>query len=67
MYAKNIRPSAKREYQTEQSAKPDDLIARPRCAQIRELRAKRAMRMFPRSRQIFSFFFESEVVKMRGI
>ena len=46
MYAKSTRPSAKR----------DDQIARPRRAQTcerSELRAKRAMRMYPQSGQIF--------------
>ena len=43
MYAKSTRPSAKR----------DDHIAHPRRAQTGELRVKRAMRMFPRSGQIF--------------
>ena len=33
MYAKNIKPSAKCEIQTEQTAKRDDQIARPRRAQ----------------------------------
>ena len=50
MYAKSTRPSAKR----------DDQIARPRRAQIferSELRAKRPMRMCPRSGQIFYFYF----------
>ena len=36
----------------------DDRIARPRRAQTCELRAKRAMRMCPRSGQIFSIIFE---------
>ena len=57
MYAKSTRPSAKREVQKDRSAKRDDQIARPRRAQAcerRELRAKRAMRMCPRSGQIFS-------------
>ena len=53
MYAKSTRPSAKREVQKERSAKRDDQIARPRRAQTRELRAKRAMRMCPRSGQTF--------------
>ena len=52
MYAKSTRPSAKREIQEERSAKRDDQIARPRRAQICELRAKRAMGMCPRSEQI---------------
>ena len=50
------RPSAKREVQEERSAKRDDQIARPRRAQTcerSELGAKRAMRMCPRSGQIF--------------
>ena len=61
MYAKSTRPSAKREVQKERSAKRDvqkfrsaqrdDRIARPRRAQI--LRAKRAIKMCPRSGQIF--------------
>ena len=33
MYAKNTRPSAKREVQKERTAKRDDQIARPRRAQ----------------------------------
>ena len=49
MYAKSIRPSAKREGQKERSAKRDDSIARPRRAQTCELRA---MRMYPQSGQI---------------
>ena len=53
MYTKSTRPSVKREVQKEQSAKRDDQIARPRRAQTSELRAKRAMRMCPRSGQIF--------------
>ena len=66
MYAKSTRPSAKREVQKDRSAKRDvqkfwsakrdDQIARPRRAQACErsqLRAKRAMRMCPRSGQIF--------------
>ena len=60
MYAKSIRPSAKREVQKERSAKRDDRIARPRRAQTcerSELRAKRAMRMCPRSGQIFLIKF----------
>ena len=47
MYAKSIRPNAKREVQKERSAKRDDQIARPRRAQTcerSELRAKRAAR-----------------------
>ena len=54
MYAKSTRPSAKREVQKERSAKRDDRIARPRRAPTCKLRAKRAMRMCPRSGQIFS-------------
>ena len=60
MYAKSTRPSAKREVQKDRSAKRDDQIARPRCAQAcerNELRAKRAMRMCPRSGQIFIKIF----------
>ena len=60
MYAKSTRPSAKREVQKERSAKRDDRIARPRRAQTcerSEMRAKRAMRMCPRSGQIFLFIF----------
>ena len=66
MYAKSTRPSAKRDVQkfrsaqrddrALRSAKRDDQIARPRRAQTcerSELRAKRAMRMCPRSGQIF--------------
>ena len=61
MYAKSTRPSVKREVQKDRSAKRDvqkfrsakrdDQIARS------SLRAKRAMRMCPRSGQIFSFLF----------
>ena len=65
MYAKSTRPSAKREVQKERSAQRDDRVARPRRAQTCErskLRAKRAMRMYPRSGQIFiyqnAFFIE---------
>ena len=36
MYAKSIRPSAKRDVQKERSAKRDDWIARPRRAQTCE-------------------------------
>ena len=57
MYVKSTRPSAKREVQKERSAKRDDQIARPRRAQVCELRAKRAMRMCPRSGQIFLILF----------
>ena len=60
MYVKSTRPSAKREVQKERSAKGDDQIARPRRAQTceqSELRAKRAMRMCPRSGQIFYITF----------
>ena len=56
MYAESTRPSAKREVQKERSAQRDDRIARPRRAQTcerSELRAKRVMRMCPRSGQIF--------------
>ena len=53
MYAKSIRPSAKREVQKERSAKRDDRIARPRRAQTCERSDLRAMRMCPRSGQIF--------------
>ena len=57
MYAKSTRPSAKR----------DDQIARPRRAQTcerSELRAKRAMRMCPRSGQIFSYCFLPNLKKL---
>ena len=67
MYAKSTRPSAKREVQKERSAQRgdrvlrsamrDDRIARPRRAQIWELRAKRAMRMCPLNGQIFLLGF----------
>ena len=53
MYAKNTRPSAKREVQEERSAKRDDQIARPRRAQTCERSELRAMRICPRSGQIF--------------
>ena len=54
MYAKSIRPSAKREVQKERSEKCDDQIARPRRAQSCELHA---MRMCSRSGQIFLIDF----------
>ena len=57
MYAKSTRPSAKREVQKERSAKRDDRIARPRRAQNCERSELRAMRMCPRSGQIFSIYF----------
>ena len=57
MYAKSTRPSAKREVQEERSAKRDDQIARPRRAQTCERSELRAMRMCPRSRQIFYIIF----------
>ena len=60
MYAKSTRPSAKREVQKDRSAKRDDQIARPRRAQAcerSELRAKRVMRMCPRSGQIFKKYY----------
>ena len=63
MYAKSTRPSAKREGQKDRSAqrdnrllrsaKRDDQIARPRRAQACERSEPRAMRMCPRSGQIF--------------
>ena len=65
MYAKSTRPSVKREAQKERSAKRDDLIARPRRAQTcerSELRAKRAIRMCPRSGQIFLYGFQTQSV-----
>ena len=43
MYAKSIRPSAKREVQKKRSAKRDDQIARPRRAQTCERSELRAM------------------------
>ena len=64
MYVKSTRMSAKREVQKERSAKRDDQVARPRRAQICELRAKRAMRMCPRSGQIFFFPFMSCIKEM---
>ena len=57
MYAKNTRPSTKREVQKERSAKRDDRIARPGRAQTWERRELRAMRMCPRSGQIFIIMF----------
>ena len=57
MYVKSIRPSAKREFQKERSAKRDDRIARPRRAQTCELRAKRAMRNVPAKRADFFSIF----------
>ena len=47
MYAKSTRPSAKR----------DDQIARPRRAQAYEQSELRAMRMCPRSGQIFYLIY----------
>ena len=54
MYAKSTRPSAKR----------DDQIARPRRAQTCERSELRAMRMCPRSGQIFfySFAFINQII-----
>ena len=60
MYAKSTRPSAKR----------DDRIARPRRAQTCErskLRAKRAMRMCPRSGQIFFLSIVDHVISYKVI
>ena len=57
MYANNIRPSVKCEIQTERSAEHKDQIARPRRAQIRKLRVKRAMRIYSRSGQILYSVF----------
>ena len=48
MYAKSTRPSAKRDVQKFRSAQRDDRVLRS---------AKRAMRMCPRSGQIFFFKF----------
>ena len=59
MYAKSTRPSAKREVQKDRSAKRDDQIARPRRAQACERSKLRAMRMCPRSGQIFYYNFNS--------
>ena len=73
MYVKSTRPSAKRDVQKERSAKRDDRIARPRRAQIcerSELRAKRAMRMCPRSGQIFLFVimsFKIETIRVEVV
>ena len=52
--------SAQRDHRVLRSAKRDDRIARPRRAQTcerSELRAKRTMRMCPRSGQIFKYYF----------
>ena len=67
MYAKSTRPSAKREVQKDRSAqrddrvlrraKRDDQIARRRRAQACERSELRAMRMCPRSGQIFLYRF----------
>ena len=59
MYEKSTRPSAQRDDRVLRNAKRDDQIARPRCAQTCELRAKRAMRMCPQSGQ--NFFINNEV------
>ena len=56
MYAKSIRPSAKREVQKERSAKRKDQIARSRRAQICE---HADTRMCPRSGQIFYIIMTS--------
>ena len=55
MYVNSTRPSAKREVQKERSAKRDDQIARPRALGALKLasEASCAMRMCPRSEQIF--------------
>ena len=53
MYAKSTRQSVKREVQKERSAKRDEQIARPRRAQTCERSELRAMRICPRSGQIF--------------
>ena len=53
-YVQKFR-SAQRDDRTLRSAKRDDQIAQPRRAQTCELRAKCAMRMCPRSGQIFFF------------
>ena len=53
MYAKSIRPSVKHDVQKERSAKRDDLIARPRRAQICERSELCATRM----RKIPWFYF----------
>ena len=65
MYAKSTRTEreARRSKISERAARRssiterDDRIARPTRAQTCELRAKRAMRMCPRSGQIFLFVF----------
>ena len=57
MYAKSTTPSTMREVQKERSAKRDDRIARPRRAQTCERSELRAMRMCPRSGQIFLLLF----------
>ena len=53
MYAKSTRPSAKREVQKEQSAKRDVQKFRSAKRDDRIARPRRAMRMCPRSGQIF--------------
>ena len=60
MYAKSTRPSAKREVQKERSVKRDDRIVRPRRAQTCERSELRAMRMCPRSGQIFMIYFQTD-------
>ena len=60
MYVKSTRPSAKREVQKKRSVKRDDQIARPRRVQTCERSELRAMRMCPRSGQIFFLFVYDE-------
>ena len=61
--------SAQRYDRVLRSAKRDDRIACPRRAQTcerNELRAKRAMRMCPRSGQIFYFSFNRNEMKTKS-
>ena len=63
-----VLQSAKRDNRVLRSAKRDDRIARPRRAQTcerSELRAKRAMRMCPRSGQIFKMTIRHVRRKLR--
>ena len=76
MYAKSTRPSAKRDVQKFRSAqrddrvlrseKRDDRIARPRRAQTCERSELRALRMFPRSGQIFFHCFSDFYINLCG-
>ena len=55
MYAKNTRPSAKREVQKDQNAQRDDQIARPRRAQACERSELRGQIFCLPTTRFFSF------------